>query len=359
LDSWYSKGAIYDITEYTDTDSIAVERQNIYKKLSFEFEKSESFMNRRFYDDYGREYANTSFLLSNEGTDFTIKLPFENLLMENLDANVTEVGYCLTKGPDYKPYIPKPILLYKEGLKTSSFRIYDGSNTTLETEYNVFNANVTSNGVLYSNTWHPEYKNSTDFTQLNNNLYATYYKGYLNNLFNPKCRLVRVKAHFPLSLITKLKLNDRLIIRDKRYIINELKTDITNGEVDLSLINDFRPMVNNAILDNIIVNDGGDTLPIEWEFANGVSSTTFSSSIGGVSFDPSTITESGPIDITIPANTNTPTPIALESGTDIFITDDGWGIANEEGGGAVIPVYATNTNFDGTTSIYDFYITQE
>jgi hypothetical protein len=358
LDSWYSKGAIYDITEYTETDSIAVERQNIYKKLSFEFEKSESFMNRGFYDNFGREYANTSFLLSNEGTDFTIKLPFENLLMQNLDANVTEVGYCLTKAPDYKPYIPKPILLYKEGFKTSSFRIYDGSDTTLETGYNVFNANVTSNGVLYSNTWHPEYKNSTDFTQLNNNLYATYYKGYLNNLFNPKCRLVRVKSHFPLSLITKLKLNDRLIIRDKRYIINELKTDITNGEVDLSLINDFRPMINNAVIDNIIVDDGGDTFPIDWDLANGVSSTAFSSPTGGVSFSPSTITESGPVDITVPSNTNTPTPIVLESGTDTLITDDGWGIANEEGSNAVIPIYATNTNFDGTTSIYDFYLTQ-
>jgi len=45
---------------------------------------------------------------------------------------------------------------------------------------------------------------------------------------------------FPISLINALKLNDRLIIRDKRYIINSFTTDLTTGEVDLELLNDFR-----------------------------------------------------------------------------------------------------------------------
>jgi hypothetical protein len=117
-------------------------------------------------------------------------------------------------------------------------------------------------------------------------------------------------------------------------------------------------MVNNAVIDTVVIPDGGGTIPIDWEFANGVSSAAFSSTVPGVSFSPSTITESTTIDITIPANTNTPTPIVLESGTDTLITEEGWGIVNEEGQGVVIPIYATNTNFDGTTSIYDFYLTQ-
>ena len=168
---------------------------------------------------------------------------------------------------------------------------------------------------------------------------------------------MRVKSYFPLSLITKLKLNDRVIIRDKRYIINEIKSDITSGQVDLSLLNDFRSMVNNAFTP--VVPDDGGTIPIDWGLPNGSSSASFSSPIVGVSFSPSVITQSATIDITIPANTNTPTPIVFESGTDILITEDGWGIVNEEGQTATIPVYATNTNSDGTTSIYDFYITQE
>jgi hypothetical protein len=59
-----------------------------------------------------------------------------------------------------------------------------------------------------------------------------------------KNRLTNVKALFPISLLTSLKLNDRLIIRDKRYVINEMKVNLTSGEVDLSLINDFRAVAN-------------------------------------------------------------------------------------------------------------------
>jgi len=42
--------------------------------------------------------------------------------------------------------------------------------------------------------------------------------------------------------MTGLKLNDRLIIRDKRYIINEMNSELTSGVVNFTLINDFRPV---------------------------------------------------------------------------------------------------------------------
>ena len=89
-----------------------------------------------------------------------------------------------------------------------------------------------------------------DATYITNTLYSQYYDSYLKNLYNQKNRLTNVKALFPISLLTSLKLNDRLIIRDKRYIINEMKVNLTSGEVDLSLINDFRTF--------------GATLPLGW-----------------------------------------------------------------------------------------------
>jgi len=362
LDMWYSGGGIHDITEYTDIDSIDVERPNIYKKLSFKYEKSESFTNRRYYDNniMDREYADTYIELSNEGTDLTIQLPFENLLMINLNSDYFDVGYCLTKAPDYKPYIPKPILFYYDGYRPGAvLNLSDGSTATEYYDFNIFNNHVTIGGVKYSLTWHPELDTQAPNSALENNLYSMYYNSYLQNLFNPKCKLVKIKAYLPLSLITKLQLNDRIIVRDKRYIINELKTDITNGEVELSLLNDFRPMVNNAILSTIVTPPTGGTVTYKWELANGVDSVGFSSPIGGVSFSPSTITTNTEVDITIPTNTNTPTPIVTESGTDTWLTDDGWNIINEEGAGVTIPIYATNNNFDGTTSIYDFYLNQE
>ena len=75
---------------------------------------------------------------------------------------------------------------------------------------------------------------------------------YLQQLFNYKNRLTSIKANFPTSLITNLKLNDRLIIRDKRYIINNIKTNLTSGEVDLELLNDFREISNANVTNELL-----------------------------------------------------------------------------------------------------------
>ncbi len=42
LEDWYSQGAIVDITQYTDIDSIDIERIKLYKKIAFKYQQSES-----------------------------------------------------------------------------------------------------------------------------------------------------------------------------------------------------------------------------------------------------------------------------------------------------------------------------
>jgi hypothetical protein len=361
IDMWYNGGNIFDITEYTDIDSIDVERVSVFKNIEFKYQKSECFLNRQFYDNniMDREYAETKLILSNEGTDYKVELPFENLLMTNLNTDNFDVGLCLTKAPDFKPYIPKPVLFYYDDYRGGVLNLNNGSATTEYYNFNIFNNNVTINGVVYSLTWHPELSTQYPNLPLVNNLYSMYYNSYLQNIFNPKCRLVRVKAHFPLSLITKLRLNDRLIIRDKRYIINELKSDITSGEVDLALINDFRPMINDSTTETVIVPSGGGTTSFPWKVPNGAIDTTFTSPVSGVTFTPSTTTTNTTVGVTVPVNTNTPTPIWTESTTDNIITDDGYNIVNEQGSGVVVPIEATNTNFNGVTSVYTFNLFQE
>ncbi|CAB5218032.1 hypothetical protein UFOVP207_56 [uncultured Caudovirales phage] len=360
LDTWYSSGSIYNITTYTDIDSISVERQNIYKKLSFKYEKSESFMNRQYYDNnqIDKEYSDTYLTLSNEGSELDIQLPFENLLMNSFDLAYFDVGYCLTKGPDYKPYIPKPVLLYKEGYRYGNVYLNNGSSATQYSQFNIFNSYINVNGTRYTLNFHSEIDTQSPNNSITDTLYKTYYAGYLDNLFNPKSRLLRVKAHFPLSLITKLKLNDRLVIRDKRYIINELKSDITSGEVSLGLINDFRPMINEV--ETVIIDSTGGTTTKWVGFnVNTVNSVDISTTYSGVTISDSNITAPSNVDITIPANSNTPTPIVGENGTDVLITADGWGIANEEGGQAVIPIDFTYNNNDGTSFVNTLNLYQE
>lgn len=358
LDTWYAKGYIYDITDFTETDSIDVERVPLYKNISFSHEKSESFVNKEFVENNKglREYGDTKESFNDfDSGDFSVKVPFEQLLPLKLTGANVCASYCLTSKPDYKSYVPKPVLLYMDDITSCSFYFSNGSGIVLKNTHAPFTNEITFNGSKYSLSFGEEVSVVNNNT-LFNSLYKVYYSSYLSNLFNPKCRLVKVKAHFPLSLITKLKLNDRLIIRDKRYIINEIKSDITSGQVDLSLLNDFRSMVNNIVAP-VVGGSGGSvkTTVVVPEWAD---DTEVSSTYGGVVFDTTTFTDDGWVDITIPANPTPLTPTALESGTDALITDSGYGIINEDYAQQEIPITfdyietSTGTTISNTVIIY-------
>jgi hypothetical protein len=290
-----------------------------------------------------------------ENGDFTVKVPFEELLPLNLDGSKFCASYCLTPKPDFKSYIPKPVLLYMDDVQPCNFYFNNGSTKVNKTTYAPFYNEVTFNNTRYSLSFGEE-KSIVDNTPLYNGLYKLYYASYLSNLFNTKCRLVNIKAHFPLSLITKLNLNDRLIIRDKRYIINEIKSDITSGEVSLSLLNDFRPMVNSVIAP--VVPDTGGVIDTPVVVPSWADQTQFSSTYSGVSFSPSTITEDSWIEMTLPANPTPKTPTITESGTDSLITESGFGIINENYTTQEIPVTynfletSTGSTISETITIY-------
>jgi hypothetical protein len=250
LDDWYSKGAVVDITEYIDTDEITIERHKLYKEISFDYEKSESYLNEKYFNETTnatREFGNVKESFANyDGGDYKVDLPFENIYFtKEITSTVNEPpkAYLLNEDTATESYDNKPILLYLDSYQSTSFYFDDGSSDVLITEYRPLCNQITYNNSVYSNHFSTE-PSAFNGVTINNSLYSQYYAGYLQNLYNPKNRLTNVKALFPISLLTSLKLNDRLIIRDKRYVINEMKVNLTTGEVDLSLINDFRAVAN-------------------------------------------------------------------------------------------------------------------
>jgi hypothetical protein len=100
-------------------------------------------------------------------------------------------------------------------------------------------SNDINNGTLMSLNWGEEIS-SWYLSSIINGLYKRHYENYLGNIFNIKSRLVIVKCYFnPIELID-IKLNDRIIIRDKKYTINKMTTDLTSGETSLELLTDYR-----------------------------------------------------------------------------------------------------------------------
>lgn len=238
IEDWYASSSIVDITKHILSDDVDISKFETYKKINFNYTKSESFMNVAYLGNAGFEYGDLRADLNSEGSEYNVKLPFENLLFQKFTGQNLQVGYALKT--DFKPYIPKPIILYDYGtLQSSDFYLKGTGSAINVTTYNAFGQDSLISSVNQSLNFGIE-TSSLLLVPITNTLYSNYYQSYLENIYNLKARKYNIKALLPISLLTSLKLNNRLVIRDKRYIINNIKIDLTSGEVDFELINDFR-----------------------------------------------------------------------------------------------------------------------
>lgn len=262
LEMYYNAGKILDVTKYINADEMEIERPKLFKSINFQYEKSNNILNTAYRGLYNKEYGDLIYTNtnSNESANYDIKLPFENVLFERATGYNFETATLIDK--DLKPYTPKPMLIYNNGeLRTDltgSDRFYvtteighshQDNYIRFSNEYNSIPTDVTYQYLMsmnFGNEQSPWYN-----VLAPQGLYFRHYKNYVDNLYNIKTRVIKCKGLFPTSLLNSsvtngtgktlgIALNDRLIIRNKRYIINNMTTDLTTGEVNLELITDYR-----------------------------------------------------------------------------------------------------------------------
>jgi len=352
LEDWYSKGRILNITPYTDIDSVDIERIKVYKEIAFTHEVSQSVTNVEFYDTFGRQYGDLQQSYNYESSEYQVKVPFENLLFNKFTGTNLQVGYYLDK--TLAPYIPKPCLMYIEEAKTCSFKFDNGSTVPTLTSYRPFGQDLTYNNFKWSLNFGADI--STLYNVVNpNSIYSVYYSGYLNNLYARKNRMYTYKTKLPISILTSLKLNDRLIIRDKRYIINEMKSELTSGDVTFVLILDFRAM--NAITTSPVPKPSG-TITVPILVGNQVTKITIDVGTTGVTADKYIVTTDDKVLFTYPENTSDFFLIATED-SDVITTEELISLRSEEGGGKVYPITLTTEFENGDLDNSTLYIIQE
>lgn len=244
LESWYGEGDIEDISEYVLSDDFNIGKLETFNKINFNYTKSESFMNVNYFSNNSIEYGDLKADLDSDGGDYSVQLPFENLLFNKFSGQNLQVAYSLKT--DYKPYIPKPVILYDFGtLVDCDFRIGSLSTPRVNAlQYNCFGQDTIANGFNYTLNFGADIS-SLYLVAIQSGLYYTYYSSYLQNIYNIKSRKYSINAKLPISLLTSIKLNTRLIIRDRIYIINNMKIDLNTGLVDFELISDFRVTTPN------------------------------------------------------------------------------------------------------------------
>jgi len=292
LDDWYGQGAIVDITEDTDITSIDVARMPLYKKISFKYQDSDCFLNKQFTQVYSRGYGDMTYQYPYDGGEFTVDLPFENILQQKFTATNLQVGYALNN--EFAPYTPKPILLYQYDNLDCNFKFSAGSTVTI-TNYTPFGQDLRYNNTDLTSNFSPETSTLLNYP-IQQTLFAQYYFSYLYNLYNLKQRLINVKTILPVGVLTNLKLNDRLIIRDKRYIINDMNTNLTTGEVQFSLYLDFRPIINKVPFINIPAGGGSAVAAIN--IPNGGITALLTPSAADITLSQTTLTSSQNVTIT-------------------------------------------------------------
>jgi hypothetical protein len=339
LQNWYGSGAVIDITKYTDKNEIGIERVKLYNKIAFKYQQSNSFMNKFYYDTWNKEYGNTEYQYPYDGGEFTVEVPFENLMFNKFTGSNLQVGFALDSS--YSPYIPKPCIMYKYGLVNVTDHIYYGNGGSHVSNHNymMFGQDLKVNGINYSLNFSPD-TSTFSLQAINDSMFATYYFSYLANLYALKNRLTTVKTVLPISLLTGLKLNDRLIIRDKRYIINEMKSNLVSGETTFTLLNDFLPVnpqvfIRPPRVENVIVTP--IVFPTGVIRPSRVIVVRFRSATADVIIDPPELTQEDMITITLPAVLGNEERI-IEN-TDDRITEDG---ANREteGSNEYITIFA-------------------
>jgi hypothetical protein len=334
LELYYNQGKILDITKYVYSEELTVEKPKLFKSINFTYEESNNVLNVAYKGLYGQSYGDLIYKNENttENNTYDIKVPFENVLFEvPKEGKNFQTATLIDK--DLNPYIPKPMLIYLSDL---AFTIPVGDQIFLtnsiggtqaiqqycrfSNEINVLQNNFSDSNIYTLNFGNEQSSWTNDLAP--NGLYATNYQNYIENLYNRKTRILKVKALLPVSLTGSdvintfgqkvgIVLNDRLIIRNKRYIINSFTTDLTSGEASFELITDYRGVNSSstagyrfASVENIEITNLSTKVD-EVIYLNDFDSFNVVSSGGFVSSPTSTNNTSDlPLVLTIPNNTS-------------------------------------------------------
>lgn len=255
-DDYLADGDTFDITPYVDIETIQVDRPKIFSELQFKYQKAEAILNRRYRklfdskDEYGYGDLRGTYEIDNKA-ELKIELPFELMMFERLqvrypNANeglLTNLHIGSTIDEKQEPIATKPILFYYNGIEDHrEFPFKLGNGSTKET---INFCNMISNfddkfqtqlafGLPWGNTI-----NTYTYDDTPVSLYEDFWAKYIESIYDLRQRKFSYSAVLPPSIINRLSINDKLIINDQRYKIEDYTLNLTNGETKLNLSKDI------------------------------------------------------------------------------------------------------------------------
>lgn len=246
LDDWYAEGTTRDVTQYIDTEEITINKPPMYRRIRFNYNETEAVLGQqyRLQNDIGYGDLRADFAF--EGEEFNIEVGFDNMLFERLtdqdtgDLTDVNVGSSITR--ELEPYIGAPVIFYASGSIRSteliSYVDMSGNDSSFTDFWLVGNTNATSPTSVTRTINFGTEIDPYHLQAFNTGLYTTYWRDYITDLYDMSRRMFMFKGQLPLGLMLALKINDKLTIGERNYIINQMKLNLTTGEAQLELLND-------------------------------------------------------------------------------------------------------------------------
>ena len=247
-------GVDYDITKYVDMSSSSVERLFQYKRMDFKFKSKKSFLVQFSDEIQGVPFAEEDYGDDEwDGGVYKVEVPFEKMMYERLSdeaGNQTYIGQGAMLSKDFQPTIGEPLILcmaFQEN--TDEELTIDG----IANSYYRRPTQLTTFGWGYSTRQQLSFGEEKDewlgeVPYQTTNLFQNGYLDYVHTVFDRNSRLVKVTAYLPLSLLIKLNMNDTLVINNKAYRVNSIKTNLLTNKSDLELYNvdEWVSQINNS-----------------------------------------------------------------------------------------------------------------
>ena len=253
LDSFYSGGTSYDISEYVDIDSSQVDIALPYREIQFQYKglgtklalQHEQLSNSGI--GWGTLEYNANSGENLDGGIYTVEAPFEHMKYERLrDGNSTttttiQVGWCVDDNDD--AYIGEPILFYPIYQQNQDdIRFLTGQDTGQQTTNDYY---IPSNSFALSSStsaininFNAELNEWTSDNTFTDTLFDDYYTTYITDVFDIKRRLSKYKAFLPLKILRNYTLADRFVVNNRSYKINSITTNLGTGESEVELLNE-------------------------------------------------------------------------------------------------------------------------
>lgn len=250
--TWFmSLGNDYDITKYVDMDSANMERLFQYKEMDFKFKSKKSFLVQFADEINGVPFAEESYGDNKwDGGVYKVELPFEKMMYERLtdeDGDLTTIGQGAFLDKKFQPTIGEPLLLSMYRTSSSQWSMRGTANTNYRRPSQLTGFPPGAGNRLALNFGEEIDEYLLEIPSQTENLFNKGYFDYVDSVFDRKARLLKVSAYLPLSILTKLRMNDRLVIANKSYRINKYKTNLLTNKTDLELYNkdEYVSQLNN------------------------------------------------------------------------------------------------------------------